>query len=97
MGLKRKVVVLKKLVFQSGVGFLIQWFLDHGLGHLVDLFKKFPMNQDFIWLGWINYNSSIKNHVFTSLTLRKKSEYGLGVTSIFLAHLHRANKINALY
>ena len=46
-GLKRKVVVLKKLVFQSGVGFLIRWFLDHGLCHLVD-FKgeRDPLQQN---------------------------------------------------
>ena len=47
MGLKRKVVVLKRSVFQSGVGFLIRWFLDHGLCHLVD-FKgeRDPLQQN---------------------------------------------------
>ena len=43
--------------------------------------QKFPMNQDFIWIGWINYNSSKQNHVITSHTLRKKTKsgYRLGV------------------
>ena len=67
-----------KLVFQSGVRFLIRCNFDHGLCHLVDLFKKFPIPQDFIWLGWINYNSSIQNHVVSSRSLifKPKVEFG---------------------
>ena len=34
--MKRNVVVLKKLVLQSGVCFLIRWILDHHHCHLVD-------------------------------------------------------------
>ena len=71
----------QKLVLQSGVCFLIQWIFDHGLCHLVDLFKKFPIPQDFIWLGWINYNSSIQNHVVSSCFphFQTKSWVWLGV------------------
>ena len=41
LGLKCKVVDLKKLVIQSGVCFLIQCIS-------VDLFQKFSVDQDFI-------------------------------------------------
>ena len=45
--LKHKVVDLKKLVFQSGVCFLIQCIFDHGHSHLVD-FKgeRDPLQQN---------------------------------------------------
>ena len=47
MGIKRKVVVLKKLVFQRGVCFLIRCILDQCLCHLVD-FKgeRDPLQQN---------------------------------------------------
>ena len=68
----------QKVDFQSSVLFLFWCILDHGLCHLVDLFKKFPMDEDFIWLGWIDYNSSIHFHVATSRPLRKKPKCCLG-------------------
>ena len=38
--MKRKVVVLKKLVLQCGVRFLIRCILDQGLCHLVDFLSE---------------------------------------------------------
>ena len=41
------------LVFRGGVRFFIWCILDHGLCHLlVEL--RFPVDRDFIWLGWID-------------------------------------------
>ena len=68
----------QKVGFQSGVLFLIRCILDHDLCHLLDLFKKFPIPEDFIWLGWFDYISSIHFHVVTSCTLRKKPKVSIG-------------------
>ena len=63
---KSKVVYYKKLVFRSGVVFLIWFILDYVQHHLVDFWKKRPANFNLIWLEWNSYNSSIQFHIVWS-------------------------------
>ena len=65
---KSKVVYHKKLVFRSGVGFLIRCILDHGQCHLVDFWEKFPTDLDFIWIEQISYNSGVLVQIVWSRT-----------------------------
>ena len=66
VGIKAKLFIMKKLVFWSGVSFLIRCILDYTQCHLVDFWKKSPANFNFIWLEWNSYNSSIQIHIVWS-------------------------------
>ena len=50
MDLKCKVVDLKKLVFQRGVGILIPGILDYGQCHLKDFLKFLSLELFYFWI-----------------------------------------------
>ena len=50
---------------------------DHPHRCLEDLFKKFLIPQNFIWLWQIDYNSSIHYYIVTSRTMRKQPKVNI--------------------
>ena len=61
---KSKVVYHMKFLFWSGgVGFFIQCILNYAQHNLVDFWKTWLANFNFIWLEWNSYDSRIQFHV----------------------------------